>query len=738
MGRIWDKLFHRSRYKAIISTFETLKYQCFEGIDIFLKQNQKYWSDTYEFKEFLFQYAEEIRNLQKEHDIEEQRKKEIKERSEHIKEHYRYGFGYYTFKENLKRSKPSDILNMMSLKYRGEKPILDIIYIPTPEQICGDFDYIEKCDTLIQSLICLKKDCPEGFVSCAKAHSGNPFSSLEPPYDYISFNLINKMSDLTDEVKLHQRVHDLKRKCPNGVRLVIGSDSVDDLASIDQRVEEIRQAEHDYHEVIEMLEQNLGMVNYVIRETCNESSSEDVLSLEAIRQVLKYKQLLNDDDINECDFFMSLSDAQQRYILMLPSSKQQKAYILRNIFSTKAVAIASAEPGDCNPVVQDFLKDCECINTEGVTYGSYFTTVSRLAQDDYCIYSALTLIKRHRSLVEQFYDIEKDAALPFSALLDVYYNNRLSQAMLKAETFRVDADKADSIMKMYPLGYKSLLAQGRIKDILRTGKASHDELKWIIANENVFSSEQAAKEQEEKINRAKSIISSNSEAVRRLMPDINIHSLSSTQANNVIWRESELSILTRILNEVSFWEETQGIPHYFFYWYYPTRYGVTNESQKARELIWDFKDGILQERVTEIVKEKLRSTFGSDCSRLTLVCIPASKIYNNNCRYAIFSNSVCEDLNMNNAFDKITITKEKEPSHLGGMNSAEYEFETSFFKGKYVVLFDDVVTRGHSIAWFKRILESFGAIVICAISIGRTYSDYYGDKRKPHPWSGKY
>ena len=33
--------------------------------------------------------------------------------------------------------------------------------------------------------------------------------------------------------------------------------------------------------------------------------------------------------------------------------------------------------------------------------------------------------------------------------------------------------------------------------------------------------------------------------------------------------------------------------------------------------------------------------------------------------------------------------------------------------------------------------EAF-ANVVCAISIGRTYSDYHGDNRTPHPWSGIY
>ena len=31
-------------------------------------------------------------------------------------------------------------------------------------------------------------------------------------------------------------------------------------------------------------------------------------------------------------------------------------------------------------------------------------------------------------------------------------------------------------------------------------------------------------------------------------------------------------------------------------------------------------------------------------------------------------------------------------------------------------------------------LENVGAHIVAALSIGRTYSDYYGDNRLPHPW----
>ena len=95
---------------------------------------------------------------------------------------------------------------------------------------------------------------------------------------------------------------------------------------------------------------------------------------------------------------------------------------------------------------------------------------------------------------------------------------------------------------------------------------------------------------------------------------------------------------------------------------------------------------------------------------------------------------VCDSTSMKNGYEHITITKEKEPSHLGGESPAEYSYDAEFFNNSLVVLFDDVVTRGRSITKMKEELENVGATVVAAISIGRTYSDWGGNPRRPHPY----
>lgn len=187
------------------------------------------------------------------------------------------------------------------------------------------------------------------------------------------------------------------------------------------------------------------------------------------------------------------------------------------------------------------------------------------------------------------------------------------------------------------------------------------------------------------------------------------------------------------------WEKRNGIPHYFFYWYYPKNHFpvVTDKDQDVRELIWHFKDGIkyAQDNVSDILYKKLTNEFGNALSRLTFVCIPASTKEKHRIRYQNFMATLCNRTGMINAFEHITIAKETEASHItGNIELPKYNIDTNFFRGKQVIIFDDVITRGFSISIMKKLLEKVGANVIAAITIGRTYSDYNGRPRSPHPW----
>lgn len=182
-----------------------------------------------------------------------------------------------------------------------------------------------------------------------------------------------------------------------------------------------------------------------------------------------------------------------------------------------------------------------------------------------------------------------------------------------------------------------------------------------------------------------------------------------------------------------------GKPYYFFYVYVPKKLSdneaFSQESIDIQHGIWHFKDGTDQQYFTNIFIEKIKNSF-SNVQNLTLACIPASSKVANTCRYRAFSEKVCSFLGMNNGFDHVSIVDEKDPKHLSNVESyCVLNFDKEFFKGKSVILFDDVVTKGNSMKHFISQLESLGANVIACFSIGKTYYSRTDGFNPIHPWS---
>ena len=75
---------------------------------------------------------------------------------------------------------------------------------------------------------------------------------------------------------------------------------------------------------------------------------------------------------------------------------------------------------------------------------------------------------------------------------------------------------------------------------------------------------------------------------------------------------------------------------------------------------------------------------------------------------------------MDNGYSHVHVVSDGEATHLGGSDLAQFSIDSSYFKDRYIILFDDVITSGASMERFKRMLESAGATVIGGLSIGRT------------------
>ena len=204
-------------------------------------------------------------------------------------------------------------------------------------------------------------------------------------------------------------------------------------------------------------------------------------------------------------------------------------------------------------------------------------------------------------------------------------------------------------------------------------------------------------------------------------------------------QEEHKKFVARIHHAVSNWHDDRGFPYNAHIPYFPNKTLHTFIQQDAQELVLDFKNGDsdIQEIYIEQLTLLLKKTFKDDLARLTFVCIPASNEEDNEFRYEFFSSAICENTGMTNAYGHIKIVESATSKHLGG-TSAQLIFDSDFFNGKYVILFDDIITTGKTVLKMKQELEHFGADVICAISFGITTQDSYYSDEKLKPLLKKY
>lgn len=183
------------------------------------------------------------------------------------------------------------------------------------------------------------------------------------------------------------------------------------------------------------------------------------------------------------------------------------------------------------------------------------------------------------------------------------------------------------------------------------------------------------------------------------------------------------------------WETLKnGVPFNYLFYYYPVSGSVNNDTAwHHRNIVWDFKNdpdkvepadnleaiNFVIDGITNVLSETFQP---SNLRYLTLVCIPASTKRKTESRYKHFSDLFCKKLGCINSYNHISVIKDKETRRSGGtsLDLDKIKFDEHFFKDKYVLLFDDIITRGDSMCIMSDKLRSLGAHVVCAFSIGKT------------------
>ena len=161
--------------------------------------------------------------------------------------------------------------------------------------------------------------------------------------------------------------------------------------------------------------------------------------------------------------------------------------------------------------------------------------------------------------------------------------------------------------------------------------------------------------------------------------------------------------------------------------YLPKRYlnRASFEDIDRHRMILDFKDG-KPYAARWAAREVCRVLSPSDLSDTIIVCIPACCKRTNDRRFKMFSDIVCERTGAVNGFDHVQVFGHRNKAHIDHVheladNANEYiHVNEDFFRGKDVIVVDDIVTTCKTADSFIDRMVSAGANVRMALFLAKT------------------
>jgi predicted amidophosphoribosyltransferase len=163
---------------------------------------------------------------------------------------------------------------------------------------------------------------------------------------------------------------------------------------------------------------------------------------------------------------------------------------------------------------------------------------------------------------------------------------------------------------------------------------------------------------------------------------------------------------------------------YCFDYYPKNRFpSVTAQQEADRRAVWNFKDGSYSYGLNRLA-DFLDGNFTKDEMKNVVVCvIPASTQYKNDIRYKTMCAKIAEKFPVINGYNYITINTDRSDSRTQKSSDTVWNLSfSSSVRGKTVVLFDDITTRGTSFIQVANKLKEAGASNVHGFFLGKTLS----------------
>ena len=163
---------------------------------------------------------------------------------------------------------------------------------------------------------------------------------------------------------------------------------------------------------------------------------------------------------------------------------------------------------------------------------------------------------------------------------------------------------------------------------------------------------------------------------------------------------------------------------YCFDYYPKNRFpSVTAQQEADRRAVWNFKDGSYTYGLNRLA-DFLDGNFTKEEMKNVVVCvIPASTQYKNDIRYKTMCTKIAEKFPVINGYNYITINADRSDSRTQKSSDTVWNLSfSSSVRGKTVVLFDDITTRGTSFIQVANKLKEAGASNVHGFFLGKTLS----------------
>ena len=168
---------------------------------------------------------------------------------------------------------------------------------------------------------------------------------------------------------------------------------------------------------------------------------------------------------------------------------------------------------------------------------------------------------------------------------------------------------------------------------------------------------------------------------------------------------------------------------------------ATEEERSFSEWVINFKDGQKAQlkEGAQMVISKLRQWYGDKAKDLVVVPVACSSMAQYRFRFSYFCVVVANTLGQANPMQHVTILGKRTAAHRNPAHTVvkddnyEVQVDGDFFKGKKVVIVDDIISSGRTADDFANLLEQAGAEVKGGIFFAKTKINFGDTQPETQP-----